>query len=147
MLPGFRGFMTTFYWQCFGAARELLRALAVGLGLDDADYLVRLHSGHNCQLRLLHYPPVETARLARGAVARMPAHSDWGAITLLFQEDGAGGGLQVEHPRRPGHFVDAAPRRHALVMNVGDLLMRWSNGTCRDGGPAAGRGRQDRQHH
>lgn len=51
VLPGFRDFMTAFYWRCFDAARELLRALSMGLGLDDdVDYLVRLHSGHNCQV-------------------------------------------------------------------------------------------------
>lgn len=56
----------------------------------------------------------------------VPAHSDWGTITMLFQD--ACGGLQVEDPNRPDHFVDAAPLEGALVMNVGDLLMRWSNG-------------------
>lgn len=56
----------------------------------------------------------------------MPAHSDWGSITMLFQDDA--GGLQVEDPRNPGSFIDATPMKDALVMNVGDLLMRWSNG-------------------
>lgn len=56
----------------------------------------------------------------------MPAHSDWGTITMLFQDDC--GGLQVEDPNQEGHFVDATPMANALVMNVGDLLMRWSNG-------------------
>lgn len=126
VLPGFRAFMTSFYWACFGAARELLRALALGLGLGDEDFLLRFHSGENNQLRLLHYPPVETERLSSNAVARMPAHSDWGSITMLFQDDC--GGLQVEDPRRPDEFVEATPIEGALVMNVGDLLMRWSNG-------------------
>lgn len=129
VLPGFRAFATGFYWACWAAARELLRALALGLDLDGGeDYLLRFHGGDNNQLRLLHYPPVETAALASDAVARMPAHSDWGSITMLFQDDC--GGLQVEDPRRPGRFVDAAPVEGALVMNVGDLLMRWSNGEC-----------------
>jgi isopenicillin N synthase-like dioxygenase len=118
--------MTGFYWECFKSARELLRAVAVGIGLEDEDYLLRFHSGHNNQLRLLHYPPVETEKLSSNALARMPAHSDWGSVTMLFQDDC--GGLQVEDPNRPGTFVDATPMKRALVMNVGDLLMRWSNG-------------------
>lgn len=126
VLPGFRKFTTGFYWSCFDTAKELLRAMAVGIGLDDPDYLLRFHSGENNQLRLLHYPPVETEKLSSNAMARMPAHSDWGSITMLFQDDC--GGLQVEHPRKPGEFVDATPMKGALVMNVGDLLMRWSNG-------------------
>lgn len=126
VLPGFRAFMTEFYWSCFGTARELLRAIAIGIGLGDDEFLLRFHSGENNQLRLLHYPPVETEKLSSNAVARMPAHSDWGSITMLFQDDC--GGLQVEDPKRPGEFVDATPIKGALVMNVGDLLMRWSNG-------------------
>ncbi|KAJ8105451.1 hypothetical protein ONZ43_g7423 [Nemania bipapillata] len=125
VLPGFREFTTRFYWRCFDAAKELLRALALGIGLDDEDFFLRFHSGVNNQLRLLHYPPVERERLARNEIARMPAHSDWGTITILFQD--AGGGLQVEDPNQQGHFVDATPIANALVMNVGDLLMRWSN--------------------
>lgn len=45
---------------------------------------------------------------------------------MLFQDDA--GGLQVENPKNPGSFIDATPMKNALVMNVGDLLMRWSNG-------------------
>jgi isopenicillin N synthase-like dioxygenase len=126
VLPGFRAFMLGFYWRCFETAKQLLRALAVGIGLDDEEYFLRFHSGENNQLRLLHYPPVETEKLESRAVARMPAHSDWGSITMLFQ-DGSGG-LQVEDPGRPGCFVDAKPLEDALIVNVGDLLMRWSNG-------------------
>ncbi|GAP89530.1 putative thymine dioxygenase [Rosellinia necatrix] len=125
VLPGFREFTTTFYWRCFDAAKELLRALALGVGLDDEDFFLRFHSGVNNQLRLLHYPPAETERLANNEISRMPAHSDWGTITMLFQDEC--GGLQVEDPNRPGHFVDATPMKDALIMNVGDLLMRWSN--------------------
>ncbi|KKY37670.1 putative thymine dioxygenase [Diaporthe ampelina] len=125
VLPGFRQFTTGFYWSCFDTAKELLRAIAIGIGLDDPDYLLKFHSGENNQLRLLHYPPVETEKLSSNAMARMPAHSDWGSITMLFQDDC--GGLQVEHPRKPGEFVDATPMKGALIMNVGDLLMRWSN--------------------
>lgn len=117
--------MTGFYGHCFDTAKEILRAVALGIGLEDEDYLLRFHSGVNNQLRLLHYPPVETEKLSSNALARMPAHSDWGSITMLFQDDC--GGLQVEDPAAPGTFVDATPLKRALVMNVGDLLMRWSN--------------------
>ncbi|KAI0538617.1 hypothetical protein GGR58DRAFT_287039 [Xylaria digitata] len=125
VLPGFREFMMKFYWRCFDVTGQLLRALALGIGLDDEEFFVRLHNGLNNQLRLLHYPPVEVERVARNEVARMPAHSDWSTFTILFQDDA--GGLQVEDPSQQGRFVDATPMRGALVMNVGDLLMRWSN--------------------
>ncbi|KAI1798928.1 Clavaminate synthase-like protein [Daldinia bambusicola] len=125
VLSGFREFTTQFYWKCHDVAKELLRALATGIGLEDEDFFLRYHSGINNQLRLLHYPPIEAEKLSSNVVARMPAHSDWGTITMLFQDDC--GGLQVEHPNECGHFVDATPIKNALIMNVGDLLMRWSN--------------------
>ena len=125
-LPGFREFTTKFYWECNKVAQSILRAMALGIGLDDPEYLIKFHSGHNNQLRLLHYPPVPAEELENQTAARMPAHSDWGSITLLFQDDC--GGLEVEDPHTPGNFVPATPMPGACVMNVGDLLMRWSNG-------------------
>lgn len=126
VLPGFRDFESSFYWKCNEVARKVLVALAMGLGLNDPEFLLRYHSGHNNQLRLLHYPPVPATELENQRAARMPAHTDWGSFTFLFQDDC--GGLQVED--MSGNFVDATPMKGALIMNVGDLLMRWSNGMC-----------------
>lgn len=79
VLPGFRAFMTTFYWEFNDAACLVLEAFTQGLNLSesDRDLLLGLHSGHNNQLRLLHYPPVSTDKLEKQIVARMPAHTDW----------------------------------------------------------------------
>lgn len=118
--------MTKFYWECFEIAGNILRAIALGIGLEDEDHLLRLHSGHGNQLRLLHYPPIPAAALESESSARMPAHSDWSSMTMLFQDDC--GGLEVEDPHKPGYFMPATPVKDALVMNVGDLLQRWSNG-------------------
>lgn len=125
-LPGFKSFTTKFYWECNKVAQSILRAMALGIGLEDPEYLIKYHSGHNNQLRLLHYPPIAAAEIETQRAARMPPHSDWGSITLLFQDDC--GGLEVEDPHTPGKFVPATPIPRACVMNVGDLLMRWSNG-------------------
>jgi isopenicillin N synthase-like dioxygenase len=127
VLPEWRPTMQKFYWTCFGAAKTILRALALGIGLEE-DELLKLHSGDHNQLRLLNYPPISAKALeAGGGFERMPAHTDWSTITLLFQDDC--GGLQVEDPRRPGKFTDVEPIEGALVMNIGDLMMRWSNDT------------------
>ena len=47
----------------------------------------------------------------------------------MFQDDV--GGLEVESAS--GEFVAATPMPGAVVFNVGDLLMRWSNGAYRFG--------------
>ena len=126
VLPEWRPFMTKFYWTLFQAAKKILKALALGIGLEDEDHLLKYHSGHRNQLRLLHYPPVPAAAIEGGKISRMPAHTDWSTMTMLFQDDC--GGLQVEDPKRPAEFIDVPPVPGSLVMNVGDLLMRWSNG-------------------
>ncbi|TLD08461.1 uncharacterized protein PgNI_07178 [Pyricularia grisea] len=128
-LSGFRAFMVRFYKECAALSLEVIHAMASGMQLSPSEeaHLMASHAGSlNNQLRLLHYPPVSGASLRRGELARMPAHSDWGTITLLFQ-DGAGG-LQVEDPGSSGRFVDASPVDGAVVVNVGDALMRWTNG-------------------
>ena len=125
LLPEFRDFMTSFYWTCFEPSKKILHAIALGIGLAEDD-LLKLHSGHYNQLRLLHYPPVPAKALEDGHNARMPAHTDWSTMTILFQDDC--GGLQVEDAHRPGTFIDVVPIAGTLVMNVGDLMMRWSNG-------------------
>ena len=93
VFPGFRDFMTAFYWDCNKAAMEILSAMAVGIGIKDKNYFAPMHSGNNNQLRLLHYPPLPAADVESQMSARMGAHSDWPTITLLFQDDC--GGLQV----------------------------------------------------
>ena len=101
VLPGFRDFMTDFYWDCHAAAMEILSAMALGIGLEDEGFFRPMHSGNNNQLRLLHYPPVPAANIESQTSTRMGAHSDWPTITLLFQDDcgglqvGAGGGKSV----------------------------------------------------
>jgi isopenicillin N synthase-like dioxygenase len=126
VLPGFRAFMTKFYWDCWKVGEDILRALAIGLNLEDESYLIKKHSGHGNQLRLLSYLPVPAEDLEQERASRCPAHTDWSSVTMLFQDDC--GGLEVEDVSRPGTFVSATPIKNAIVMNVGDLLQRWSNG-------------------
>ena len=78
--------MMRFYWQLEKAARRILEAVSLALSLTPAekDYLFDLHSGHNNQLRLLHYPPISTEKLRKYVVARMPVHRDWRYADRIF---------------------------------------------------------------
>ncbi|CAG8983073.1 hypothetical protein HYALB_00006101 [Hymenoscyphus albidus] len=125
VFPNFRKFFMDFYWKCSATSQEILKAIGTGMHSKDPEFLLKYHSGHNNQLRLLHYPPIPAAQLESEASARMPAHSDWGSITMLFQDDC--GGLEVENQHVPGEFIHVTPLKNAIVMNIGDLLMRWSN--------------------
>lgn len=129
-LPGFRDFMNQFYWECGQVADEVLRAIAVGLDLEDKAYLANKHSGENHHQRLLHYLPVPAEDLEKERASRCMAHTDWSTLTLLFQDDC--GGLEVEDVPKPGTFIPAAPIKNAVVVNAGDVLQMWSNGTYHD---------------
>ncbi|KAJ5762359.1 Oxoglutarate/iron-dependent dioxygenase [Penicillium nucicola] len=125
ILPGLKEFMRRFYWECSRVGGEILQALAMGLDLDE-NHLLNKHSGHNNQLRLLHYPPAPAEVFESNRAARCPPHTDWSSITMLFQDDC--GGLEVEDLAALGSYLPATPIKNAIVMNVGDLLQMWSNG-------------------
>ncbi|KAK7736272.1 hypothetical protein SLS53_007107 [Cytospora paraplurivora] len=124
---GFRTTMLDFFEQCQSIHVEVMRAVALGMGLDVGYFDGFTDDGDNT-LRLLHYPAVrsEVFKINPGQV-RAGSHSDYGSITLLFQDDA--GGLQVMSPS--GSFVDAAPIEDTCVVNAGDLLARWSNDTIK----------------
>lgn len=125
-LPGLRAFTTKFYWECWKTSQNILKALALGLGFNDENFLLKFHSGHDNELNLRYYPPVHASALENQEVTRLSAHTDFDSLTLLFQDDC--GGLEIQKPGHPEEFIHAEPIPKALVMNIGDVLMRWSNG-------------------
>lgn len=126
-LVGFKSTMTNFFDQCKALHVEVMRAIAVGMGIDANYFDSFVDVGDNI-LRLLHYPAVksEVFKINPGQV-RAGEHTDYGSITLLFQD--SRGGLQVKSPN--GQFIDATPIENTVVVNAGDLLARWSNDTIK----------------
>jgi isopenicillin N synthase-like dioxygenase len=126
-LPGFRAFMESFFLECAGMVKALLGALELALGLDEHGInLPETHSDALFQLRLLHYPPIPLQRLVEKTHTRISAHSDFGTLTLLFQDKV--GGLEIESQSQPGEFNEVVPEEwDTVLVNVGDLMMRWSN--------------------
>lgn len=128
-LPGFQRFMEDFYKQAFETELHILCALAKGLGVS-ASHLQSLHSRAENMCRLVHYPATHAAAFKDGTATRIAAHTDFGTITMLFQD--STGGLQVEDPTDTGIFHDvesASPTD--LVLNNGDSLQRLTNDTFR----------------
>ncbi|MFM7427635.1 MAG: isopenicillin N synthase family dioxygenase [Elainella sp.] len=118
----FRSTLASFYQSCIQQiAYPLLQAVALALDLPDR-FLVERHQQNFC-LRLLHYPTppasAETADLLRAG-----AHTDYGSLTLLFQEPQQGG-LEVFTPQTDWMPVPALPGK--LLVNIGDALQRWTN--------------------
>lgn len=69
-------------------------------------------------LRLLHYPAVAAGGFEGGKRMRAGAHSDYGSVTFLFQDQR--GGLQVEKADGSGGWMDVVPREGTIVVNAGD---------------------------
>lgn len=124
-LPGFQSFVKVFYAECWKTSQLVLRALALGLGLEDETALLKHHHERENEVSFRHYPPVGESKIQSGEMDRLGAHTDFDSFTLLFQD--SLGGLKVKHPITKT-WIDAPPIEGALIMNIGDVLSRWSNG-------------------
>ena len=118
--------MQGFFARCKDVHDVLMRGIGLGMGLDVDFFEEYVRTGDN-KLRLLHYPPVAPGGFQGGKKVRAGAHSDYGSLTLLFQDQR--GGLQVEGS--DGRWVDVRPIPGTIVVNAGDLLARWSNDLIR----------------
>ncbi|KAJ5693158.1 hypothetical protein N7462_002581 [Penicillium macrosclerotiorum] len=128
-LPGFRAFMEKFYDSCFRVELEILAALAKALGISESD-MKTMHNKAENEFRLLHYPAINASELADGTATRIAEHTDFGSITMLFQD--STGGLQVENQQQLGQFegVESANQTE-MILNIGDSLQRLTNDTFR----------------
>jgi len=126
-LPGFRSFILDFFQQCHDLHFQVMQSIALGLNLEQTFFDDKIQAqDHN--LRLLSYPQIKTELLKKEGQARAGAHTDYGTLTLLFQD--SVGGLQVQNPIT-NEFTAAPPIPGTIVINAGDLLARWSNDVLR----------------
>ncbi|CAG9990749.1 unnamed protein product [Clonostachys byssicola] len=111
--------------------RHILSALAIALGID-ASHLHSIHGRVENEFRLLHYPAIPASELRDGTATRCAEHTDFGTITLIFQD--AVSGLQVEDPSEPGTFRDVGSSNLTdLILIAGDSLQRLTNDTVKAG--------------
>ena len=120
----FRDLALALYTVGLRAAYRILEVLAACLNLP-ADFFALRHRGENVTLRFLHYPAGLPLRANEQLGAG--AHTDYGAITLLFQDDVGG----LELLGADGQWQPAVPMGGAAVINTGDLMERWTNGRFR----------------
>lgn len=120
----FKTTISEFFEVCGEAAERIFRAFAIALQMPET-YIADKHESRGYTLRLLHYPPMEV--LPKPGQIRAGAHSDYGTLTLLFQDDV--GGLEVQLPS--GEWIAAPSIPDAVLINTGDLTQRWSNDVFR----------------
>jgi isopenicillin N synthase-like dioxygenase len=114
------------YRRYYEAMEELnlvmLRIFATALDLP-LDFFEDKVDRHISILRANYYPAqYEDPRTNQ---IRGGAHSDYTALTILWQEDVPGGGLQIR--TRRGEWVDVPVVPGTFVVNLGDSMMRWTN--------------------
>lgn len=120
-MPKFRTDYYRFYEEIGKCGADLLSAMALSLGLDP-DFFAPSYRKRLQRTQMIHYPP-QPAELGAEQFGVAP-HTDYGCVTLLWQDDK--GGLQVRD-RATQQWIEATPIPGTLVINVGDLLGRWSN--------------------
>ncbi len=123
--PWLRTEITPYYLAVLALSRRVLAALAFGLGRDPA-FFTPFYDKPLGRGQLVYYPPQgaqDTQEERLGAAA----HTDFGVLTILAQDDL--GGLQVRAPS--GDWVEAPPVPESFVCNIGDLLELWTGGQLR----------------
>jgi isopenicillin N synthase-like dioxygenase len=120
-LDGFRDDVTAYHEALTGLGRAMVRLVAHALEAP-VDALMPGFDTPTTWLRLLYYPPTDP--MAGDDLYGSAPHCDFGFLTILAQDDI--GGLQVQTP--DGAWVDAPRIPGSFVVNVGDMLHRWSNG-------------------
>lgn len=121
-LPGMQAHGLRYHAAMSSLAQRLLAIIALSLQLPEDFFYFALETPIATQ-RMLHYPPQPAAAEAQHNQIGAGAHTDWGLVTILAQDDI--GGLEVCNA--DGDWVRATPLAGSFVVNIGDLLQRWSN--------------------
>lgn len=112
--------MQQYYNLVMSVGMDILKAMALALKLEE-DFFSRNFNTHTSVLRLLHYPVIRD-QVPGTQVAG--SHTDYGCITLLYQDQS--GGLQVQN--NDGEWLDATPIENSFVVNIGNLMQHWTCG-------------------
>ena len=118
---GFRETMSAYWTAMDRTYHKIMSLFAVALD-QPTDYFEPMIDKHGSLLRLTHYPSLDSEPLP--GEYRSGPHTDGGAITILHIDE-TPNALQVKLRSGDWIFVDQVPG--AFVINVGDMLMRWSN--------------------
>jgi isopenicillin N synthase-like dioxygenase len=114
---GFRRTALAYFEAVWKLGIELHRPIALDLGLP-ANWFYASLDAPLATLRILRYPPATAAEITGAG-----EHTDYGNLTLLMTDDA--GGLEVK--TRNGDWTPVPHLPGAIIINIGDCLMRWTN--------------------
>ena len=125
-LPALEEIGVKVYQTFENTGRNLLKAIALYLNLEEDYFNDKIAKG-NSVLRLLHYFPLENVDDIPDGAVRAGAHGDINLITLLMGANAKG--LQAQ--TLEGEWMDVNPAPNEIVINIGDMLSRHTNGLLR----------------
>jgi isopenicillin N synthase-like dioxygenase len=121
-MPEFESTVVEAYRTLETAGKNLLRAIAIYLGLDESYFDAKVHNG-NSILRGLHYYPIPNPEDVPEGAVRAAAHGDINLITLLMGASADG----LEILRKDDKWIPVTALPEQIVVNVGDMLERLTN--------------------
>ncbi|KAE9588172.1 putative aminocyclopropanecarboxylate oxidase [Lupinus albus] len=126
ILPGWKDAMEKYHHQALEVGKAVGRIIALALDLD-ADFFdgPEMLGEAIATLRLLHYEG-QTSDPSKGLYGA-GAHTDYGLITLLATDNVSGLQICKDRDAKPQIWEDVAPLKGAFIVNIGDMLERWSN--------------------
>lgn len=126
-LPNFQEDVVDYYKQCLELGDKMMRLIAISFDLDEF-YFRPFFNETVSTLRFLHYPKRNDGEKVddlMGVSLSCAEHTDSGIVTLLVQDKT--GGLEVQNSS--GNWIPAPYVPESFVVNLGDLMSRWTNGT------------------
>ena len=120
-IPELEAIWTEYFQAMETLSADLMRMFALALDLPE-DFFEDKIDKHISMFRVLNYP--EQVKEPSARQLRAGAHSDYGSLTIVRQDHDIGG-LQVLN--RQKQWVDVVPIADSFVVNIGDLMMQWTN--------------------
>lgn len=120
-MPELQDLCMQYFSAAHGVAEHLMQGFALGLGLDN-DFFLQTNDAPLSRNSFVYYP-VQDESAGKDQFGVGP-HTDFGVLTVLCQD--SVGGLQVES--LDGEWIQAPPIEGTLIINVADLLNRWTDG-------------------
>ncbi|MEH2234831.1 isopenicillin N synthase family dioxygenase [Nostoc sp.] len=116
----FRQLLLEFFTTCRDASFSILQAMAIALKLPES-YFTDFHIERNFNTSINHYPSLQ--QTPSPGEMRFAEHTDYGSITLIFQDEIAG--LEVCNDAEEWIAAPFLPGKVLVIL--ADLMQRWTN--------------------